>query len=152
MSALTTTEKSLPAVRLAAATHTVATQPEVAAVVGPLFDRVADALVAAGEQPGLPVAEYDMDENGVRITVGFVHDGPPVAGVDIVELPAAASALSGVHRGAMTSIDQSWQALFQAIDEGGWRAEGPGREVYLTSESEDQADWVTELQQPVTRA
>lgn len=152
MSALTITEKSLPSLRLAAATHHVATQPEVAAVVGPLFDRVADALTAAGHQPGLPVAEYDMDENGVRITVGFVHDGPPVAGIDLVDLAAAASALSGVHLGAMSSIDHSWDAVFRAVDEGGWRAEGPCREVYLASESEDQADWVTELQQPVTRA
>jgi predicted transcriptional regulator YdeE len=149
MSALTITEKPLPAVRLAAVSHHVASQPEVAAVVGPLFDRVADALTAAGFEPGLPVAEYAMDESGVHMTIGFVHDGPEVEGVDLVELPAAASAVTAVHHGAMATIDQSWDAVFSAISDSGRTASGPGREVYLTSESEDQADWVTELQQPV---
>ena len=68
--------KPLPAVRLASLSQTVASQPEVGPVVGPLFDRVEAALDAANAEHGLPLAEYDMDENGVRITVGFEYDGP----------------------------------------------------------------------------
>ena len=64
MSALEISEKPLPYVRLATLTEKVDTQPEVAVVVGPLFDRVADALLASGATPGLPIAEYDMDRHG----------------------------------------------------------------------------------------
>ncbi|MCI1018616.1 GyrI-like domain-containing protein [Microbacterium sp. C5A9] len=152
MSALEITEKPLPFVRLATLTEKVGTQPEVAAVVGPLFDRVADALLAAGATPGLPIAEYDMDAHGVRITVGFAYDGPAIDGLVIVELPAVESAFAATHHGSMATIDDSWGAVNAAIIERGATAVGPCREVYLQSESDDQADWITELQQPVARA
>lgn len=151
MSALQISEKPLPYVRLATLTQKVATQPEVAGVVGPLFDRVADVLLASGATPGLPVAEYDMDKHGVRITVGFTYDGPAIDGVVIVELPAVESAFTATHLGPMATIDASWSAVNDAITEQGAEAVGPCREVYLQSESEDQADWITELQQPITR-
>lgn len=152
MSAEQITEKPLPYVRLAALTQTVATQPEVAGVVGPLFDQVADAIVASGGEPGLPIAEYDMNKHGVRITVGFTYDGPAVDGLVIVELPAVESAFTATHLGAMSTLDDSWHAVHQAIAAQGATAQGACREVYLESESDDQADWVTELQQPVVRA
>lgn len=152
MSDMQITEKPLPYVRLAALTETVASQPEVAAVVGPLFDQVADVLLAAGTTPGLPVAEYDMNKHGVRITVGFVYDGPAVDGIVVVELPAIDDAFTATHLGTMETIDDSWDAVNQAIIAQGATAQGACREVYLQSESEDQADWITELQQPVTRS
>lgn len=152
MSALEITEKPLPFVRLATLTETVSSQPEVAAVVGPLFDRVADAIVASGGEPGLPIAEYDMTSRGVRITVGFVYDGPAIDGLVIIELPAVESAFTVIHRGSMATIDESWDSLSAAIVEQGATAAGPCREVYIESESEDQADWITELQQPVASA
>ena len=152
MSAMQITEKPLPYVRLAALTETVASQPEVAGVVGPLFDRVADAIIASGGEPGLPIAEYDMNKHGVRITAGFVYDGPAIDGIVIVELPAVEAAFTATHLGTMATIDDSWHALNQAIAAHGATAQGACREVYLQSESEDQADWITELQQPVTRS
>lgn len=144
-------EKPLPALRLAALTVRVATQPEVVGQVGPLFDRVADALTAVGASLSTPVAVYEMDEHGVRITAGYVSDDPAPDGLTIVELPAAASAVSLTHLGVMATIGLSWSAVFEAITERGARAEGPCREVYLRAESEDQVDWITELQQPIAR-
>jgi hypothetical protein len=152
MSDIEITEKPLPAVRLAARRTFVATQPEVAGVVGPLFDSVADVLVAAGADLSIPIAQYEMSEDGVRILAGFVYDGPALDGIDLVELPAAPVALSGTHLGAMSTIDQSWSAVFHEIESRGLRAEGPCRELYVRAESEDQADWITELQQPVSRS
>lgn len=150
MSDLQITVKPLPFLRLAALTETVGSQPEVAAVVGPLFDRVADAIVATGGEPGLPIAEYDMNKHGVRVRVGFTYDGPAIDGVDILELPAVESAVTGTHLGAMATIDDSWHAIHQAIEQRGAQAQGACREVYLDAESEDQSTWVTELQQPIT--
>lgn len=152
MSDVQITEKPLPFVRLAALTETVGSQPEVSAVVGPLFDRVADAIVAAGGEPGLPIAEYDMNKHGVRVRVGFTYDGPALDGVDIIELPAVDAAITATHRGSMATIDETWGALMAAIEEQGAEAFGAGREVYLQSDSEDQTDWITELQQPVARS
>lgn len=149
MSDVQITEKPLPFVRLAALTESVETQPEVAGVVGPLFDQVADVLLGAGATPGLPVAEYEMNKHGVRITVGFVYDGPAIDGVVIVELPAVESAFTTTHLGPMATIDRSWGALDEAITREGATARGACREVYLQSESADQTDWITELQQPV---
>ncbi|WP_433122343.1 MerR family transcriptional regulator [Arthrobacter koreensis] len=145
-------EKPLPAVRLAARRAVVSEQPEVPRVVGPLFDAVGALLAPSGTPGGVPVAEYDMGEDGLRITAGFAHTGPVPDGAEAVELPAVPTAVCGVHLGSMEHIAESWQAVHAEILARGFTPSGPCREVYLRSESADQADWVTELQQPVARA
>ena len=152
MSRIEIIEKPLPALRLAARSAVVAEQPEVPGVVGPLFDSVAAILVPAGVPGGVPVAEYDMGEDGLRITAGFAHSGPVPDGAEAVDLPAVPAAVCGVHLGSMEHIGESWQAVHAEIIARGFTLSGPCREVYLRSESTDQADWVTELQQPVARA
>ena len=145
-------EKPLPAIRLAARSAVVSEQPEVPGVVGPLFDAVATLLSTSGTPGGVPVAEYDMGEDGLRITAGFAHTGPVPDGAEAVELPAVTEAVCGVHLGSMERIGESWQAVHAEIIARGLTLSGPCREVYLRSESADQADWVTELQQPVARS
>jgi effector-binding domain-containing protein len=133
---------------------TVAEQPQVGAVVGPLFDAVAEVLTHA-HGPGLlevPIAQYDMGEDGVSIVCGFEYDGEPLPGIEIVELPAEPLAACAIHLGPMNGISRSWMALMTEATERGLTLSGPGRELYVRAEREDQADWVTELQQPVTRA
>jgi DNA-binding transcriptional MerR regulator len=154
MSTIEMITKDLRAVRLAARTTTVAEQPQVGAVVGPLFDAVADVLTDA-HGPGLlevPIAQYDMGEDGVSIVCGFEYDGEPLPGIEIVELPAEPLAACAIHLGPMNGISRSWMALMAEATERGLTPSGPGRELYVRAEREDQADWVTELQQPVTRA
>ena len=144
-------ERSLPAVRLAARTATVAEQPEVAGVVGPLFDGVAEALRTVGGSLETPIAQYEAGEDGLRITAGYASTAPVPDGVEAVDLPRVPTAVCGVHLGPMDTIAESWQAVHAEIIARGFTLAGPCREVYLRAESEDQADWVTELQQPVTR-
>ena len=93
-----------------------------------------------------------MGEDGLRITAGFAHTGPVPDGTEAVELPAVPTAVCGVHLGSMEHIAESWQAVHAEILARGFTLSGPCREVYLRSETADQADWVTELQQPVARA
>jgi DNA-binding transcriptional MerR regulator/effector-binding domain-containing protein len=153
MSSIEIVEKSLPAVRLAARTAVVAEQPQVPGVVEPAFAGVAAALTDA-HGPGLletPIAQYDMGEDGLRIVAGYVYDGEPLPGFEIVELPAA-DAFCGVHLGSMSGAPASWQALHEEIVARGFAPSGPCRELYVRAEDLDQSDWVTELQQPVTRA
>ena len=82
---------------------------------------------------------------------GTDYSGPDVEGVEIVELPAAETAICGVHLGSMERIPDSWAALHEEIIARGFVPSGPCRELYVRAVSEDQSDWVTELQQPVTQ-
>ena len=152
MSRIEIIAKPLPAVRLAARTAVVAEQPEVPGVVGPLFEAVGDAVASAGETPGTPVAQYEMGEDGMDIVVGYTVAGEVPGTLSGVDLPAVPMAICGVHLGAMDRIGDSWQALHTEIIARGFAPSGPCREVYLRSDSANQQDWVTELQQPVERA
>lgn len=149
MSQIEIIEKPLPRVRLAAQRTVVAEQHEIAGFVGPAFAAVAEVI---GDRPGAlatPIAQYDAAEGGLEVTVGYAYDGPALPGIDIVELPAADAAICGIHLGAMDRIAQSWQALNAEIIARGLEPSGPCRELYIRAVPEDQADWVTELQQPV---
>lgn len=152
MSDIEIVTKKLPAVRLAARTTHVAEQAEIPAFVGPAFDAVAEILTAA-HGPGrleTPIATYAMAEDGIDVVVGFAYDGEPLDGFEIVDLPAVERAACTVHLGSMAGIHASWQALHRGITARGEAPSAAGRELYIRAESEDQADWVTELQQPVT--
>ena len=152
MSQIEIISKSLPAVRLAARTALVAEQPEVAGVVGPLFDAVGEVLAAAGASLETPIAQYEMGEDGMRIVAGYAVGQAVPDGVATVDLPAVPAAICGVHLGTMDRIGESWQAVHAEIIARGFAPSGPCREVYVRAVSADQSDWVTELQQPVERA
>jgi DNA-binding transcriptional MerR regulator/effector-binding domain-containing protein len=152
MSQIEIVEKPLPAVRLAALRVSVAEQPQVASVVGPTFDAVRAAFGGDTTALGLPIAQYDMTENGLDMVIGYEFAGDSGEGYEIVELPAVGLAMSGVHLGVMATIDLSWQGVFTETVARGLAPAGPCREVYLRDESDDQSDWVTELQLPVARA
>jgi hypothetical protein len=143
--------KPLRSVRLAERSGTVATQPEVGPLVGPLFDAVAYALSAAGQELGVAVAYYDMTDAGVECHAGFEYDGEQAEGFDIGQLPPVPEALTLVHLGSMAGISDSWMAVYDWLGTSGFTPSGPGREVYLESSSPDQDTWVTELQQPFVR-
>ncbi|PQZ60049.1 MULTISPECIES: MerR family transcriptional regulator [unclassified Microbacterium] len=150
MSQIEIIEKPLPAVRLAAIRLVVADQPAVAGVVGPAFDAVAEII---GDTHSLttPIAEYETLDDGLQIIVGYAYAGPAREGFEIVELPAVEDAVCGIHLGSMAHISESWQAIHAEVFARGLVHDGPCRELYVRAVAEDQSDWVTELQQPVTR-
>ncbi|MFP1602894.1 MerR family transcriptional regulator [Microbacterium sp. 2216-1] len=152
MSRIEIIDKPLPAARLAARTASVAEQAEVAAVVGPAFDAIAEVLDTVGASRATPIAQYDTGDDGMHITVGYEYSGPALDGVEIVELPAAPTAICGVHLGGMDRIADSWMAIHEEILARGLVPAGPCRELYVRAVSDDQTDWVTELQQPVSRS
>ena len=147
---MSTTEmitKPLPAIRLAALRETVTEQPQVAQVIGTLYDRVARAISAAGGSAVVPVAEYTFDDEGLHLIAGFEY-----AGAEIIELVPAPTAACVVHLGEMSEIASSWQGLHERLSQAGWVPSGPCREQYVRADGTDQSEWVTELQQPVERA
>ena len=139
--------KPIEAVRLAA--HTATLEGEsVDQHIGPMVDRGFASLTAVGAAPGTPIATYEETSGGMDVVVGFPHEGEAPEGMTLVEIPAGRAAC-GVHLGTMDRIAESWQALHSWIIENDHEFAGPCREFYVRSDSEDQADWVTEIQQPV---
>lgn len=144
--------KSLPSVRLAAKKATVESQPQIASFVGPAFGELAPAVQAAGGGLDVAMAQYDMGDAGIEVTVGYGFGGP-VLGAETVDLPSAERAVCAVHLGSMDGIGAAWQALARWVQDQGWSTNGPCRENYVkASPDDDQSTWVTELQQPVVTA
>ncbi|MDQ0614541.1 DNA-binding transcriptional MerR regulator [Microbacterium sp. W4I4] len=150
MSSAEFVEKPLPAVRLVGRTKTVP-EEEVGLTVGPMFGAVEDALPDPHGMLETPVAEYDLTDDGMRITVGYAYSGDPIEGLELIDLPAVERSVCGIHLGPMSGIRDTWHALHAEMLARGYVPSGPCRELYVRAESEDQSDWVTELQQPVTR-
>ncbi len=143
--------KSLPALRVAAKRTSVDAQPDIAAFAGASFTELAGQVMSAGGSLDVAVAEYDMSDNGIGVTVGYAVSSP-IAGTETVDLAAVDQAVCAVHLGSMDGIGAAWQDLARWVDGQGWSMQGPGRENYLVASPEiDQAEWVTELQQPVTK-
>jgi DNA-binding transcriptional MerR regulator len=142
-------QKALPAVRLAARRHLVVDGVEMADVVGPTFDAVAAVIGAQKGALDTPIAEYAAREDGTEVIVGYVFSGTARDGVEIVDLPAVETAVCGIHLGPMERIGESWQSVHAQILDRGFVPSGPCRELYVRAESDDESDWVTELQQPV---
>ncbi len=144
--------RPLPALRLAARRRLVADGAEMAGAVGPTFDAVAAVIGAERGALDTPVAQYAAREDGTEVIAGYVYTGPARDGVEIVELPAVVEAVCGIHLGSMDRIGESWQSVHAQILDRGLVPSGPCRELYVRAVSDDQADWVTELQQPVGAA
>ena len=124
-------EKALPALRLAARTAVVAEQPEIAGVVGPMFDGIAEVISGVPGALDTPIALYEPMEDGIQVTAGYVYNGEPSAGIEIIEVPAAAAAVCGIHLGPMECIAHSRQALHADLLARGDVPSGPCRELYV---------------------
>jgi DNA-binding transcriptional MerR regulator len=139
--------KPVPAVRLAALTDTLDSS-ELGQRIEPMFNRIREELGRVHASLSTPIAAYDEGEAGMHVIVGYAYDGAPLPNVELVELPAA-HAVCGVHLGPMDRIGESWQAMHRWLVDNKYEYAGPCRELYVRAVSDDQQDWVTELQQPV---
>jgi DNA-binding transcriptional MerR regulator/effector-binding domain-containing protein len=160
MSTLSTEVKSLPALIVAQASAPIpGFGPEnVSPVIGPLFDSLYSALLDAGITPGehalAMYAADDSDDAGARAYAAFAvpEATASASGFSVTGIAGVDSAATTVHKGSMSTIGESWEALFEWISANGYQPSGVCRELYLVSQPEPQENWVTELQQPVVRA
>ncbi|MFE7563393.1 MerR family transcriptional regulator [Kitasatospora sp. NPDC057500] len=152
--------KRVPAVRVAELTGVAAgyEPQDIGPVIGPLFDELCGRLAAAGiGHAGPSVARYEDTGDGdgsvlIRVAVPIPATVDPAGehGFAVVDLPAVEEAATVVHRGSMDASLGATQALARFIDENGYRSTGYARELYLEC-PEEEADWVTEFQEPVVR-
>lgn len=129
---------------------------EIGSVVGSLFDQLCMRMAQAGLAPAGPgIARYaDGDASSTRLVVHaafpLTADPDERADLEIVELPAIATAATIVHVGPMASVMTAVQALAYWIDAHGYQSVGYPREVNLECPRDDPDAWVTELQEPIT--
>ncbi len=143
--------RPLPGVLLAAATDVVPTDA-VAATVEALFQEVQAAFGHAPGAQDVPMATYAAEGDATRVTAGYVVGMLVPEGVESVEVEAADEAVCLEHHGPMATVRETWDALHAAIAERGLAPTGVARERYVQAASDDQADWIVELQQPVRPA
>jgi DNA-binding transcriptional MerR regulator len=150
--------KRIPAVRVAELTATAASlEPaSITPVIQPLYrdlgHRLGQAqLVPAG--PAIAYYENDPASDGVLVHAALPVNADPGSGpgFEVKDLPEIVQAATIVHRGPMDNVVATIQILARWIEENGYTSAGHPRELYLEC-PEDRAQWVTELQEPVTAA
>ncbi|MGW5419678.1 MerR family transcriptional regulator [Streptomyces sp. NPDC003943] len=150
--------KKVPAVRVAELSGIAASfGPEhIGPAIGPLYEELCGRLEAAGVKGfGPAIAYYEDAGRGdgsvVVHAATTVPEGTVVEGVEVLVLPGIEEAATVVHRGSMDGILPTAQTLASWIDTNGYASAGYARELYLECPA-DESRWVTELQEPVTRA
>ena len=148
--------KRIPAVRVAQLTATAASlEPAfITPVIQPLYAELGGRLGRAGLAPVGPAIAYYQDApngDGVLVHATLPVNADPGGGHDfqIADLPEIEHAATIVHRGSMDNVMATIQTLARWIDANGYRSTGYPRELYLEC-PDDQDQWVTELQEPIT--
>jgi len=147
--------KKLPPLKIASVRGTVPTYHDIGILcekLMPLF--IEHAASIAG--PFLAIyhdmeyREKDVDiEAAVPISRALTLPEP----IKVRDLPGEETAASTVHRGPYETIGEAYTALMHWCESNGYELAGPDREIYLTSpnDTQDPANYVTELQQPVRK-
>jgi DNA-binding transcriptional MerR regulator len=148
--------KRIPAVRVAELTATAASlEPaSITPVIQPLYQELGERLGRAGLTPAGPAIAYYEDApdgDGVVVHATLPVNAHPGSGhgFEITDLPEIAQAATIMHRGSMDNVMATIQTLARWIDGNGHRSTGYPRELYLEC-PDDQDQWVTELQEPIT--
>ncbi|WP_433671898.1 MerR family transcriptional regulator [Nocardia sp. CA-136227] len=130
------------------------------AAVGPIIERLYQRLGTSIPEAGLtitgaPVVYYEELEAGLRVHVAHQVAGAATPGTpfELRELPAITQAATLAHRGKLSELCVSFEAMGRWADENGYAPCAPIREVYLNAPGDPaSAEWVIELQMPVTQA
>ncbi|KOG88800.1 MerR family transcriptional regulator, partial [Streptomyces varsoviensis] len=146
--------KRLPSVRLAEMTGVAPDFDTIGPVIQPLYDELMRRLEAAGIAPcGPGVAYYeDAPDGGILVHAGIEVSAPlgENDGLRVVDLPPVEQAATVMHRGPMEAVLPTVQLLGRWIDANGYRSVGYPREINLEV-PDNRDEWVTELQEPVSK-
>lgn len=159
MQAESVTTKSLPGLQLAQFSERATDQAEIGPLVGPLFQRLPDALAKAGvSTDGIGIGHYLADSDGVHVGVGEALTSTPSTddrqaldsvGLELIELAPVNKAVCLTHTGPIEDIAAAWVRLTQEAERMGLQQYGPCREIYHATPLDAMDEWVYELQQPV---
>ncbi|MEV5574361.1 MerR family transcriptional regulator [Spirillospora sp. NPDC052269] len=147
--------KSLPKLRVAEVSGVTTGFDAITPVIQPLYGELFQLLEKAGITPSGPGVAYyeDAPDGGVLIHAGVEVTAPVMDGdrLRIVDLPPIERAATVLHRGSPAAMLPAVQTLGRWIEANGYRSTGYPREISLEC-PENQDDWLTEIQEPVTPA
>jgi DNA-binding transcriptional MerR regulator len=125
-------------------------------VLSPLYPSLFERIAAAGLTTiGPPIAYYLDAPSGdgilVHAAAPILSQGVPASadGLEIVTMPAIATAATVIHRGSMMTIGDTYMSVMDWLGAHNLATIGYSREVYLDCPA-DQNEWVTEIQYAVT--
>ena len=146
-------ETSLPELDLVQVSARIDDMQQIEAEIGYMFQRVGEAIAAAGaERTGPGVAVYTTDGDAmIAAAAEQIGDAPTPPGLERATAPAAPRALTTRYVAPdLLGIQRAWQDLVGEVAARGLTAAGPAREVYLETPMDPGGTrWVVDLQQQV---
>ena len=99
-------------------------------------------------------AEYKEKDVDVEAGVPIGKTIPDSGRIKVYELPGMEKAACTVYKGPYEEIGAAYNAIMSWTESNGYQITGPDRELYLTSptDTQDPAQYVTEIQFPVKKA
>jgi len=124
-----------------------------------LFDELCGYLEAKKAKSfGPPLAiyydtEYKEHEVDVELAVPIAGNLEVAGQIVVRELEGIDQAICVIHKGPYETLKQTYGFMMSWLENSTWEMSGPDREVYLTDpdKTKDPAEYITELQFPVTR-
>ena len=98
--------------------------------------------------------EYKESDVDVEAGVPISNAIPGAGRVSVYELPGMEQAACTIYKGPYENIGEAYSAIMSWTEDNGYQITGPDRELYLTSpaDTDDPAQYVTEIQFPVKKA
>ena len=124
---------------------------------GDIFKHLAKKFIFKPSGPTMLIchdSEYKERDVDVEIAVPIKKAIASSDKVKVYELPGLEQAACIIHKGPYENFNDAYNALMTWMQKNGYQADGPDREVYLTSpfDSKDPAQYVTEIQLPIKKA
>lgn len=143
------TEESLSEREVTQLTASAREQPEIGDLIGPMFERLAEAATAQGIPVDPSLGWYDLDDDGIRFAA-CLPAGIELDGAEQATLPGVMCAVCATYVGPIGGIGDAWQQFGAHLTQRGLHAEGVCREIYGPVPADPvSGDWTIELQQPV---
>lgn len=143
------TEEPLPELEVTQLVATAAEQPEIGDLIGPMFDRLAQAAVAQDIAVDPSIGWYDIGDEGIRFAA-CLPAGITLDGAEQATLESEPRAVCATYVGPIAGIGEAWQQFGAHLAARGLHAAGVCREVYGPVPADPiHGDWTIELQQPV---
>ncbi len=128
--------------------------------LGRLYEALIPYIFSQGGKPAGPTlfmshdGEYKEKDVDVEAGMPIAAAIPASERVKVYELPGLEQAASTVYKGSYEGITEAYQAIMAWVESNGYRVTGPDREWYLVSpaDTQDPAEYVTEIQFPVEKA
>jgi effector-binding domain-containing protein len=128
--------------------------------VGPLYQELMQYVFGNGGRPGGPALyichdpEFKEANPDIEAGIPLAAAIPGTGRVRVYELSGIERAACIVYRGPYEKISEAYSFIMGWLEQNGYRITGPDREHYLTGPNETQnpADYVTEIQFPITAA